>query len=152
MNQSEKIKHLPDYMSTTDIGKNIGFHMTQNFIEETLGLPARIKTKLGSFWHKSDYPIICMMLSAHASTSFTVGRIPALCATISKGRYMKKITNLNNTKQPLEDWLEALLYRMAEMLGEGKDPVFLMDVLDGTQTLRIELLPDNVKADLKIVD
>ena len=51
--------------------------------------------------------------------------------------------NLNDTSLELSVWLEGVMTRMLEMMGEGKEPVLYMGILNNTQTIEIRLLPDN---------
>jgi len=51
-------------ISTTELGKRLGFHISSDFIE-SLGIVPQVKTKVGIYWYESDFGNICIQIQRH---------------------------------------------------------------------------------------
>lgn len=52
-------------LTTTQIGKRLGFYISGIFIESTLNVPADYKSKTTKMWYESNFEKICFALGKH---------------------------------------------------------------------------------------
>ena len=69
MNRTQKEKGFngKKILSTTDVGRELGFQLSAKKIK-SLGFEPTVETNTGCFWSASTFPVICMALSAHVNT------------------------------------------------------------------------------------